>query len=267
MRYLITILCFLIIQNVKAQDSTSDDHWTPPGQISREQKALNKKKIEFYSKKQEKKRGEAATPNEVYIYVLLTVVIGLPLFFLFRNYSSRRRGKRPTSVKSGPPSLPLQKRVVKDDLSNAAAIPVEDSRSLDPPLALGPKSSNSSNPLLEVVNRYKKLIFIWTAVNLFALMVNAFDIYGEFSSDLRLFCRPARGGEGFWPFVKIVEHIDKSEYYYDHDHDYYALNGLFYKYDLSEFIFYLVVLGGILTYIAFIKKPKTKDNLSLELRH
>ena len=112
----------------------------------------------------------------------------------------------------------------------------------------------------EIVIRYKKLIYIWTAVNLFALMLNVFEIYGKVSNSISLFCYPGYGSEGFWPFVKIIKTSDGYSRYGDNDHNFTSLKGLFYQYDITEFMFYMVVLIAFLSYKAFmVKEHPTKS--------
>ncbi len=106
----------------------------------------------------------------------------------------------------------------------------------------------------KVLFKYRKVIYIWVAVNLLALMINAFEIYGEVSPSNYLLSSPGRGSSGFWPFVKIVEQYDGFERYADHNHDGTYVNGLFYRYDFTEFLLYMGFLTMFLTYKAFMVK-------------
>ena len=111
----------------------------------------------------------------------------------------------------------------------------------------------------DIVIRYKKLIYIWIAVNLLALMINSFNIYGEVGNNY-LLSHPGYGSEGFWPFVKIIEQYNGFERYGHHNNDNTYLNGLFYRYDITEFMFYMVLLIAFLSYKAFmVKEHPTKS--------
>lgn len=108
------------------------------------------------------------------------------------------------------------------------------------------------------------LLVTWNTINASALFVNYFKIKGsihinqgdinEKSDLINIFTTNADSyvQRDFWPFV---EFINEKEY------DYYGLknqlfNGIFYNYDLSEFIAYTLLIFIVLFFIFESKKNR-----------
>jgi hypothetical protein len=116
----------------------------------------------------------------------------------------------------------------------------------------------------KVIETYKKFIFIYIVINCFALFVNIFGIEGSVNSDhdpynamkINIFTSKWHTSykNGFWPFISFVEDVDLFRSYGTHEYDYTKFNGIFYQYDISEFICYILILIGCLVYKVYIKK-------------
>jgi len=107
-----------------------------------------------------------------------------------------------------------------------------------------------------IIEKYKTLIFVFVAVNLFALLVNVFDISISLGNGSHLFTDTKTRDNGLWPFVPYVEDVDFYHTYGTHAHDYTEFHGIFYGYDISEFLLYIGLLVAFLIYKAYIVKPK-----------
>ncbi len=121
------------------------------------------------------------------------------------------------------------------------------------------------------LKRNKNFLIIWFLFHGFALFVNFFGIKGdvgntkkyisnrtayEIINDINLFTNSSylnkNSTSSFYPFVQFYEHfktpIDYSTSGYEGSNaDYYekeftTFNGIFYKYDISEFIFYFILI-------------------------
>ena len=114
----------------------------------------------------------------------------------------------------------------------------------------------------KVIERYKKFIFIYVLVNLFALGINAIrlDARSSIGNTEFFYFSNQWGSSGntnhFWPFVNFVEFHDNFKLYANHDNDYTSFNGIFYHYDISEFIFYIILLVTFLLYKSYIQNQK-----------
>ncbi len=108
---------------------------------------------------------------------------------------------------------------------------------------------------LKYISERKNLLIIWFSFHFLALFVNIFMIQGVFSEYFNLLCRypdyKDNAASHFYPFVKIIEISDISgrKTYF---------NGIFYLYDISEFIAYSFLIFLIL-YIAY--QGKNKKNI------
>lgn len=109
----------------------------------------------------------------------------------------------------------------------------------------------------KTIEKYKKFIWMWSIINLLALFVNSFNIEGDLTNKHELFFlfTNSYGDSGFWPLVKFVEFHDQFSTYGTHDNDYTSFNGIFYQYDISEFLFYIGIIIAFLIYKAYIEKP------------
>jgi hypothetical protein len=114
----------------------------------------------------------------------------------------------------------------------------------------------------KIIEKYKKFIFIYVLVNLFALGINLVDLDFRSSSNrfdfyyLTNYERLSDNLDHFWPFVKFAEFHDTFNNWGNHNHDYTNFNGIFYHYDISEFIFYIVLLFAVLFYKSYIHEKK-----------
>jgi len=128
-------------------------------------------------------------------------------------------------------------------------------------------------PFTEFLRAKQKLLILWLAMHTIALIANVFGVYagyhdfknsGEFgknysihilTSEYRYYGGPSKE---FWPFV---EFIPQNRW------DYFSYNGLFYCYDISEFILYNFLFFLILYLIWDTKyrnrnaKPKNQNEL------
>ncbi|MBC7721527.1 MAG: hypothetical protein H7068_05840 [Pedobacter sp.] len=119
----------------------------------------------------------------------------------------------------------------------------------------------------EVIKKYRLLIFIWGSINLFALFVNVFNVHPEFVTKTEAWDKVYH----YYYFTRqpvAEEYIDKDEFYpsvtfnshrYLANTDIYYFNGLFFHYDISEFLFYIGLLFMFLVYKSYISKPMTLD--------
>jgi len=126
-----------------------------------------------------------------------------------------------------------------------------------------------------VIERYKKLIFVYVLFNCFALVVNLFNVdansksYGEFAYNP--FRRVSRTTTYFltnnlegnknslWPFVSYTSTVyDDPLITIDK-----RFNGIFYQYDFGEFLVYIGLLFVFLIYKAYIATPPLKTKTSI----
>jgi len=115
----------------------------------------------------------------------------------------------------------------------------------------------------KTIEKYKKLIFIWGGINCFALLVNTAGINFEFSNRhtlVNIFYNSWKSlPEGVWPFVKFVEDHDGNSNIITTGnlgtYGYTEFNGIFYQYDISEFLLYMGILVAFLVYKAYITTP------------
>ena len=113
----------------------------------------------------------------------------------------------------------------------------------------------------KVISQYKKLIFFFTLINLFALATVPLGMNGRLSGsmyNITLFNNSHSDDQGseFWPLVKFVEHVDTFKYYGTHENDYTAFNGIFYGYGIEEFVLYMSILIVFLLYRGLISKDE-----------
>lgn len=113
---------------------------------------------------------------------------------------------------------------------------------------------------IEFLKSKQKVIIIWLAIHGFALFVNFFKIEGNISShhdsesrkdytSFRLFTKDRgtysydpKPSESFWPFVKFYKSAVTYNPYLQREEDFSSFNGIFYQYDISEFIAYNLIL-------------------------
>jgi len=99
----------------------------------------------------------------------------------------------------------------------------------------------------KVLKKYKILIWIWSAINVFALVVNTYEIKPKISmpnGNFYLFtCYDGETGL-LWPFVKF-EHVINFTYGTS-DYHFTQFNGIFYGYDIHAFLLYMVILIAFL---------------------
>ena len=117
------------------------------------------------------------------------------------------------------------------------------------------------NTFFGYLKQRRNLIVIWSLVNLFALFVNKFNIdvciYPN-NDTVYLFTNEPKSYENsFWPFVHYVE---KSGFTGTFDFIVISrtFNGIFFNYDISEFIFYISLIFVIL-YFVWNSKQKRKS--------
>jgi len=120
----------------------------------------------------------------------------------------------------------------------------------------------------EVINEYRKLIWIWTIVCTTGLLIRILKLTGDINvPHVKLFTTLGgyysdQNDKGFWPLVKFIKHHDTSSTYGHHGNDYTSFNGIFYGFDISEFIVYMLILIGFLIYKAYIAKPVSQPTKS-----
>jgi hypothetical protein len=120
----------------------------------------------------------------------------------------------------------------------------------------------------EVIQKYKKLIFVWITVCLIGTMINILDVRGYIPSkmgetSISIFSSDNHDAtQRVWPFVKFVEEVDMSRSYVTNQYNYTRFNGIFYGFDTSEMVVYILLLLGFLTYKAYIVTPAIKEKVS-----
>ena len=127
----------------------------------------------------------------------------------------------------------------------------------------------------EYLNSKRNLLVFWFLFHTFALFVNYFQIEGLYS--IRRYAEHVESGDDdnyyiftkaedfkdskqkFWPFVKFI--VNKNEVYkqYGWQSKYNPIdfNGIFYEYDISEFIAYSLLVILVL-YLKWNSKKKKK---------
>lgn len=88
----------------------------------------------------------------------------------------------------------------------------------------------------------KRFLLIWVVFHLFGLTANLVPIKGEIGEDrgaVSYIFTPADESNRFWPFVSFVEPYAHG---FTGEKTYHFM-GIFYEYDISEFLVY--VLGAI----------------------
>ncbi|MFA7302035.1 MAG: DUF4339 domain-containing protein [Candidatus Shapirobacteria bacterium] len=136
-------------------------------------------------------------------------------------------------LKKLPPPIPNKvKEYIKTELSGELKF-----QNIKQPNEILSKIKQSKNALI--------FLLIWTGINLFALITSY--------SEIDFFSKGTPSTNEFWPFVEIFEThfiwnkpgtFDQLIYGYKEVQDF---NGLFYRYDWSEFLIY--VGGALLIYI------------------
>ena len=106
-----------------------------------------------------------------------------------------------------------------------------------------------------VIEKYKKGIFVYVLLNCFALVVNLFqiNIHTEQGSNTTYYFthRILDDSNKLWPLVNF--NYESTEGYKIS-----GFNGIFYQYDWSEFLLYIGLLVVFLVYKAYIVTPKTR---------
>jgi len=115
---------------------------------------------------------------------------------------------------------------------------------------------------LSYLGSKRNLLIFWYCFHGLGLFVNSFNILGnvkseKFSSDdtfihVNLLTYKKYAYNEFWPFVSFVS--DESISDMGKHHKYF--NGIFYDYDISEFIFYSLFILVILYVIWNVKQKK-----------
>ena len=114
----------------------------------------------------------------------------------------------------------------------------------------------------KVIERYKKFIFIYVLINLFALGINIIDLDIRSSThDLEFYYLTnndnlSNNVQHFWPFVNFIYRKNHFYNWANHNNDYTTFNGIFFSYDISEFIFYIAILFVFLFYRSYIQDKK-----------
>lgn len=129
---------------------------------------------------------------------------------------------------------------------------------------------------IEYLKTKQRFIVIWLAVHAFALFVNLFKIEGDISSrndssgrkdytSFRLFTKDRgdysydpKPSEKFWPFVGFYKSKVGYNPYMQRKEDFSSFNGIFYQYDISEFIAYNLILLLVFYFMWSGKKSSTK---------
>lgn len=128
----------------------------------------------------------------------------------------------------------------------------------------------------EFLKSKQRFIIIWLAIHGLALFVNLFGIEGNISSrndssgrkdytSFRLFTKDRgeysydpKPSEDFWPFVGFYKSKVSYNPYMQRKEDFSSFNGIFYQYDISEFIAYNLILLLIFYFMWSGKKPSSK---------
>lgn len=130
---------------------------------------------------------------------------------------------------------------------------------------------------VEYLKPKQRFIITWLAIHAFALFVNLFKIEGDISSkhdsdgrkdytSFRLFTKDRgqysfdpKPSESFWPFVKYYQSKVSYNPYMQRKEDFSSFNGIFYQYDISEFIAYNLILLLVFYFVWPGKKPSSKS--------
>lgn len=144
------------------------------------------------------------------------------------------------NIKKTPPPLPKKQSITKTEVSGELKVHTE-------------KKQNDIFEKIKPTQRVLRIFLIWSGVNIFAL-ITSYSKIDFFSKDL-----PRT--DKFWPFVKIFQFHDIPNswpgLFKDRPEAYWEYNGLFYRYDWSEFLIY--VIGAVLIFI--IIKLSNNDQL------
>lgn len=113
------------------------------------------------------------------------------------------------------------------------------------------KSINKNLEKIKPTQKTLRFLIIWIGINFLALVTSY--------SEIGLFSNGSPRTDKFWPFVQIFQYHDSPNfwgYMMPRPEAYLEFHGIFYRYDWSEFLVY--VLGAILLFL--IKKLSNSDN-------
>lgn len=129
----------------------------------------------------------------------------------------------------------------------------------------------------EYLKSKQRFIIIWSSIHAFALFVNLFGIEGDISSrsdsigrkdytsfylftkERDQFSYDSKPSENFWPFVQFYKSNISYNPYAQRKEDFSSFKGIFYEYDISEFIAYSLLLLLVLYFFWTAKKPSSKS--------
>jgi hypothetical protein len=104
-----------------------------------------------------------------------------------------------------------------------------------------------------------RFFLIWTSLHLFALITSI--------SEIRVFAKRAPETEKFWPFVKIFKYHDiPSSWpgtFKDRPEAYWEFKGIFYQYDWSEFLVYVIGLIFLFIILRLSNHKKSESNKAI----
>lgn len=127
----------------------------------------------------------------------------------------------------------------------------------------------------EYLKSKRTLLITWFIIHSFALFVNFFSIEGDISSEsnrsnykdyttTNLFTTEhkinysnKKPSSQFWPFVKFYDSDVSYNPYMNRKEDFSKFRGIFYQYDISEFIAYTALLFLILFFVWPNKKEES----------
>lgn len=106
----------------------------------------------------------------------------------------------------------------------------------------------------KTISDYRNFLFMCLLINLFALIINLFGIEGKIDSynENYLFTHDSESNlshiNQVWPSLEY-ETINLN------GNDHVRFNGIFYRYDISEFILYMTLLFLWVLFKTYIAKP------------
>lgn len=133
-------------------------------------------------------------------------------------------------TKKSPPPLPKkEEKVSKTEVSGELKVKTE-------------KKPNETFEKIKPSHNALRIFLIWSGIHLFALVTSY--------SEIDFFSEGSPRTDKFWPFVKIFKYHDRPNmwaYGTKRPEGYWDYNGIFYRYDWSEFLVY--VGGALLIFI------------------
>jgi len=121
---------------------------------------------------------------------------------------------------------------------------------------------------LFLTTNQKRFLIVWVIFHFLALFVNIADVRGLTNPSLpengktgyQICLFTQYGHDGFWPFVQFYKENYEQLYATSYGKIVY-FNGLFYSYDLSAFVFYMLVGLGVV-FIPRLWSPSSEKSQS-----